>query len=176
MTSTATKKKITAALFALTLPFGLAACGDDSEESEESDSQSQEADGGNTLDPDGGDSEDPEVGDSEDPDDQDSDDTDTNSGDRASKDEFHDGMKDLLTMLGATDESLRAQGLDDEQIDGYYSCITDIGYDDLSEDFVNDVADIHESAKMSPKDQDILYDVAQTCSTEFGIDMLIMGN
>ena len=161
--ATTRRRTLTATMIALALPFGLAACGDDSEDNGKSDSQSQETtDGGNPLDPDGGDSDDQDS-DDQDSDDQDTDNTDINSGDRASKEEFQDGMEAMLDDLGYDRESMKAQGLSDEQLDDYYSCIVDTSYDDLSDTFVNGVADNNQNAPLEANDAEVLQSAISEC-------------
>ena len=88
------------------------------------------------------------------------------SADRAPKGEFLQGMKDLVAEQGYDEATLLDAGLTQEQIDSYYQCITDNSYDELSDDFVNAVAEGDKDAPMVDEDSDIINTAVDDCVAE----------
>lgn len=186
------KRSIYAAGFALALPFGLAACGDDSEDTddettvEETENTDTETDTDTDTDTEDGTDETDSVDADEDADNgadglgtDDGTDTDTDttddgtdgdlsaSGDKPSPDEVVDGLAVILEDYGVSVESMEAAGISGEQLDSYYTCIVDDVYDDVSAETLNSIA--NQQDQMLPDDQAAFNEAVTSCQGELGL-------
>ncbi|WP_054952466.1 hypothetical protein [Flaviflexus massiliensis] len=184
------KRSIYAAGLALALPFGLAACGDDSEDTndkttvEETENTDTEID--TDTDTEDGTDETDSVDADEDADNgadglgtDDGTDTDTDttddgtdgdlsaSGDKPSPDEVVDGLAVILEDYGVSVESMEAAGISAEQLDSYYTCIVDDVYDDVSAETLNSIA--NQQDQMLPDDQAAFNEAVTSCQGELGL-------
>lgn len=83
--------------------------------------------------------------------------------DRAPKGEFLQGIKDLAASQGYDEATLLDAGLTQEQIDGYYQCIADNSYEELSDEFVTAVAEGNENASMESDDSEVINSAVEDC-------------
>lgn len=159
------KRSMMATIAAVALPLGLAACSDSSEEDTDT-TQTETADGGEDT-TDGG--EDTTDG-GEDTTDGGEDTTDggDSAGGRPSKEEYRQGMEELLNSMGYTEEKYAEAGVTAEQIDAYYNCIVEDSYDNLSDGFIQGVANADASAPTEAGDMEAFQASIELCVQEIG--------
>ena len=180
------KRTIFAAGIALALPFGLAACGDDSSDDETVDitqdndaNQDDESDLGDGLSDDQADSDDTVVDDgSDDIDDSADNGTDGGEGDAAdggsgigdadkpSEAEVRDGIEimlgEQLSGMGITPEQIEEAGIG-PAIEDYYTCVVDGIYDDVTAETLQAIASGDQNAPVFGDDLATLSSASETC-------------
>ncbi|WP_054952462.1 hypothetical protein [Flaviflexus massiliensis] len=88
-------------------------------------------------------------------------------GGKPSKEDVKDGMATILEDYGVSAETMEAAGISGEQLDGYYACIVDDVYDDVSDDTLNAIADGED--KMLAEDQSAFNTAVTNCQSELGL-------
>lgn len=85
------------------------------------------------------------------------------SGEKPSREDVTTGLKNMMAQMGYSAETFAAQGISEEQMDGYFTCIVDETYDKISPTFATAIAEGDDSASISPEDMEVFNASVQTC-------------
>lgn len=83
-----------------------------------------------------------------------------------SKEEMKQGLEKMLTDMGQGRQAFKDLGMTDEQIDSYFTCITDKSYDTVSNDGKQALAKGDPETKISKKDEKAFTDAVNECSSQ----------
>ena len=82
---------------------------------------------------------------------------------RATRQEFRAGLEEMLAASGHDPATLISRGADPDIVDAYYSCIVDESYDELSDGFVNAIADTDILAPITETDEATVNGAVERC-------------